>query len=174
MVVKRTHIVGAGDGNAALLVEVGGPVQRRVLVERVAAAEAPSQGAGREEMEIREARVAYCVAGRGGTAAAEKADESSPAGSPSTSSSSDESGAGSMDGALRLRCRIRPVVVTVFAKEKPREGGNGTRRQRGKGVAEGNGAGGGEGKTGTGGSEAEYAFSAWKWFSARPLSSFPG
>ena len=56
LVVKRTHIVGAGDDNAALLVEVGGPVQRRVLVERVAAAEAPSQGTGREEMEIREAR----------------------------------------------------------------------------------------------------------------------
>ena len=53
LVVKRTHIVGAGDGNAALLVEVGGPVQRRVLVERVSAAEAPGQGTGGNEMEIR-------------------------------------------------------------------------------------------------------------------------
>ena len=70
---------------------------------------------------MKEARVAYCVAGRGGTAAAEKADESSPAGSPSPSSCSDESGAGSMDGALRLRWRIGWCLVVVFVREeKPR------------------------------------------------------
>jgi hypothetical protein len=133
--VCRTHVLSVGDGDAALLIEVGGPVQRRVLVERLAAAGGTGLGyssspGSRSPRRVR-LRVAYCVTGRGGTAAAEE--ESSLAGSLSSPSSScrAESGAGSMDAGRKAGGGVTVVLARVGREYGGKEG-DGRRRNETK------------------------------------------